>query len=254
MLLSTIKAFSVILKLMDILKNLNSKQRTAVETTEGPLLILAGPGSGKTRVLTHRLAYLIEKGISSKNILAVTFTNKAADEMKQRIKRLLKSKISMPFIGTFHSFCLRILRKEIDKLGYKKSFVIYDEEGLKGKKVLSTPRQPDRAIVETLKGMPKVTTFSHGTTVATNALLERKGEEVAFLVTKGFRDLLHIGRQKRPRLYDFHCARPEPVVGHSLCFEVLERLDKDGSVLLPLSEEEARIFAGKIKKLGIINK
>jgi DNA helicase-2/ATP-dependent DNA helicase PcrA len=112
----------------NILKDLNSKQKEAVETTEGPLLILAGPGSGKTRVLTHRLAYLIKKGISSRNILAVTFTNKAADEMKQRVKKLLAGKFLSPFIGTFHSFCLRILRKEIDKLNYKKTFVIYDEE------------------------------------------------------------------------------------------------------------------------------
>jgi len=113
---------------MDILKNLNPKQRDAVETTEGPLLILAGPGSGKTRVLTHRLAYLIKKGISPNNIGGVTFTNKAANEMRMRVIKLLGNNVSVPFIGTFHSFCLRILRKEIDKLGYKKTFVIYDEE------------------------------------------------------------------------------------------------------------------------------
>ena len=112
----------------DILKNLNSKQKEAVETLEGPLLILAGPGSGKTRVLTHRLAYLIKNGISSQNIGGLTFTNKAADEMKQRVKKLLGGKVVVPFIGTFHAFCLRILRKEIDKLNYKKNFVIYDEE------------------------------------------------------------------------------------------------------------------------------
>jgi len=112
----------------DILKNLNSKQKEAVETLEGPLLILAGPGSGKTRVLTHRLAYLIKNNIPPQNILAVTFTNKAADEMKQRVKKLLGSRMITPFIGTFHAFCLRILRKEINKLNYKKNFVIYDEE------------------------------------------------------------------------------------------------------------------------------
>lgn len=125
--LSTFK--SVKIKMMDdILKNLNSKQKEAVETLEGPLLILAGPGSGKTRVLTHRLAYLIKNGVSSQNIGGLTFTNKAADEMKQRVKKLLGGGVIAPFIGTFHAFCLRILRKEIDKLDYKKNFVIYDEE------------------------------------------------------------------------------------------------------------------------------
>jgi len=125
--LSTFK--SVKIRAMDdILKNLNSKQKEAVETLEGPLLILAGPGSGKTRVLTHRLAYLIKNNIPPQNILAVTFTNKAADEMKQRVKKLLGSRMITPFIGTFHAFCLRILRKEINKLNYKKNFVIYDEE------------------------------------------------------------------------------------------------------------------------------
>ena len=112
----------------EILKNLNPRQKEAVITTEGPVLILAGPGSGKTRVLTHRLAYLIKSGIPPANILAVTFTNKAADEMKSRVKKLVGKLSNLPFVGTFHSFCLRILRREIDKLGYKKSFVIYDED------------------------------------------------------------------------------------------------------------------------------
>jgi DNA helicase-2/ATP-dependent DNA helicase PcrA len=117
-----------------ILKNLNPKQRQAVEITEGPILILAGPGSGKTRVLTHRLAFLIETRFAEASarregipIMAVAFTNKAADEMRQRVKKLL-GKVSMPFIGTFHAFCLKVLRKEIDKLGHKKTFTIYDED------------------------------------------------------------------------------------------------------------------------------
>jgi DNA helicase-2/ATP-dependent DNA helicase PcrA len=96
--------------------------------TEGPLLILAGPGSGKTGVLTHRVAYLIQKGINPQNILAVTFTNKAAGEMRERVKKCLTPGIKhLPFIGTFHAFCLRILRKEIKNLGYKTNFIIYDE-------------------------------------------------------------------------------------------------------------------------------
>src|SRR3990170_2735 len=118
-----------------LIEKLNPAQREAVKTTEGPVLIIAGAGSGKTRSLTHRVAYLIkEKGISSQNILAVTFTNKAASEMRERIIRLLqnpkigKNKFSqnLPLIGTFHSVCVRILRQEIDKLGYKKSFSILD--------------------------------------------------------------------------------------------------------------------------------
>ncbi len=114
--------------MMDILKNLNLRQKEAVETTNGPILILAGPGSGKTRVLTHRLAYLIQLGIKPENILAVTFTNKAADEMKGRTLKLLANEYrKLPFIGTFHAFCLRILKKEIRNLDYKTNFIIYDE-------------------------------------------------------------------------------------------------------------------------------
>jgi DNA helicase-2/ATP-dependent DNA helicase PcrA len=114
--------------MMNILKNLNPRQKEAVETTAGPLLILAGPGSGKTRVLTHRIAHLIQCGINPENILAVTFTNKAADEMRQRVVNLLRNKVKMPFIGTFHAFCLRILRQEIKNLDYKSNFVIYDDD------------------------------------------------------------------------------------------------------------------------------
>jgi DNA helicase-2/ATP-dependent DNA helicase PcrA len=111
-----------------VLENLNPAQKMAVTAMNGPVLILAGPGSGKTRVLTHRLAYLIQQGIAAKNILAVTFTNKAADEMRMRTAKLLTLNLTLPFIGTFHAFCLKILRKEIDRLGYKKNFVIYDED------------------------------------------------------------------------------------------------------------------------------
>ena len=122
----------------DMLKNLNPRQKQAVEIINGPLLILAGPGSGKTKVLTHKIAYLIHKGINPKNILAVTFTNKAAEEMRERVVKLVSKQYAMPFtpldamrltgfIGTFHAFCLKILRKEIKNLGYKTSFIIYDE-------------------------------------------------------------------------------------------------------------------------------
>lgn len=118
---------------MDVLNSgeLNPAQRDAVSHLEGPLLILAGAGSGKTRVLTYRVAYLIQKGISYEQILAITFTNKAAEEMKERINRLVGPVAERMWVMTFHSFCARLLRQEIERLGYKKNFVLYDEEDSK---------------------------------------------------------------------------------------------------------------------------
>src|SRR5437773_548290 len=118
---------------MDLFASLNPQQAEAVKTADGPLLILAGAGSGKTRVITVRIAYLIaEKAVSPHNILAVTFTNKAAGEMRSRVEELLKGQKlkSAPLISTFHSLCVRILRQEIEQLdeGYKKSFTIYDTD------------------------------------------------------------------------------------------------------------------------------
>ncbi len=109
------------------LKGLNSKQIEAVKTINGPVLILAGAGSGKTKALTHRIAYLLEKEVSSNNILAITFTNKAAGEIKERVQKLIKSQ-KAPLMGTFHSLCVRILRVDADKIGYGKNFVIYDSD------------------------------------------------------------------------------------------------------------------------------
>ncbi|MEZ5425909.1 MAG: 3'-5' exonuclease [Pyrinomonadaceae bacterium] len=118
---------------MEILETLNPPQRRAVEQTDGPLLILAGAGSGKTRAITVRIAYLIaEKKVPPHNILAVTFTNKAAGEMRERVNQLLKGEKlrSAPLISTFHSLCVRILRQDIEALqeGYTKSFTIYDTD------------------------------------------------------------------------------------------------------------------------------
>lgn len=126
-----------------LLKHLNPDQAKAVTTTDGPVLILAGAGSGKTRVLTYKVAYLIlEKSVPAENILMVTFTNKAANEMKERIMKLLKtnkvggakqdpSKTDLPFAGTFHSFCAKILRREGRFIDIPPSFVIYDEQDQK---------------------------------------------------------------------------------------------------------------------------
>ena len=110
-----------------ILKNLNKAQKKAVKHKNGPELVLAGAGSGKTRVLTRRIGYLINHyDVSAYNILAVTFTNKAANEMKERVKEMVGGVNSSLWVSTFHSFCVRILRREAEKLGYNKNFVIFD--------------------------------------------------------------------------------------------------------------------------------
>ncbi len=110
------------------LNALNPQQRAAVEQTEGPLLVLAGAGSGKTRVLTYRVAYLMEKGVAPWHILAITFTNKAAREMADRVHALAGEASEDAWISTFHACCARILRRDIEKLGYKRQFAIYDED------------------------------------------------------------------------------------------------------------------------------
>ena len=114
--------------MQDILSDLNDKQYEAVINTEGPNLIIAGAGSGKTKVLTHKIAYLInEKGVKPWNILAITFTNKAANEMKQRIESILGGQNTNDmWVGTFHAICVRILRKFIDRIGFDSSFIIFD--------------------------------------------------------------------------------------------------------------------------------
>ena len=134
----------------ELFTGLNDRQREAVECTEGPLLVIAGAGSGKTKALTHRIAYLIqEKGVSPWNILAVTFTNKAAKEMKERVAKLIGAKVqpgwmeergmgentgagagtraaALPVMGTFHSVCVKLLRKYAHLIGYENQFTIYD--------------------------------------------------------------------------------------------------------------------------------
>ena len=111
----------------NLLEELNPKQQEAVRETEGPCLVIAGAGSGKTKVLTYKIAYLLEeKNVKPWNILAITFTNKAANEMKQRVQAIVGDAIDDIWLGTFHSMCVRILRKFIDRIGYTTSFVIFD--------------------------------------------------------------------------------------------------------------------------------
>ncbi len=113
---------------MDLLQELNPMQQEAVLCKEGPLLLLAGAGSGKTRVLTHRIAYLIQNGVRPCDILAITFTNKASKEMRLRVNDLVESGAENVWVSTFHSMCVRILRKDIEKIGYERNFSIYDSD------------------------------------------------------------------------------------------------------------------------------
>lgn len=118
---------------MSIYDTLNERQRQAVMQTDGPVLILAGAGSGKTRVLTHRVAYLIDRaGVAPYHILAITFTNKAAGEMRERVDKIVGFGAEQIWVSTFHSTCVRILRRYIDRLGYDNHFTIYDTDDQKG--------------------------------------------------------------------------------------------------------------------------
>ncbi|MGZ8538672.1 MAG: UvrD-helicase domain-containing protein, partial [Flavisolibacter sp.] len=116
----------------DYLTGLNERQREAVLNTDGPLMIVAGAGSGKTKVLTTRIAHLMQKGVDAFNILALTFTNKAAAEMKERVEHILGNREARNlYIGTFHSVFARILRSEAPRIGYPNSFTIYDTDDAK---------------------------------------------------------------------------------------------------------------------------
>ncbi len=132
---------------MDILAGLNPQQRIAVEHGRGPALVLAGAGSGKTRVIAHRIAHLIRNAAARpENILAVTFTNKAAKEMRERVQKILgTTRTAEPLISTFHSFCVRLLRRDIHRLGYKRDFSIYDADDQKRlvKRILEENGKPD---------------------------------------------------------------------------------------------------------------
>ncbi len=136
---------------MGLLDELNEKQYEAVTGTEGPYLVIAGAGSGKTKVLTHKIAYLIEeKNVKPWNILAITFTNKAANEMKERVQNLIGDIATDMWIGTFHSICVRILRKFIDRIGFTSSFVIFDTSDQKTliKQILKSMNLDDKIFTD----------------------------------------------------------------------------------------------------------
>ena len=116
---------------MNVLEGLNKAQIQAVQSDGGPMMVIAGAGSGKTKVLTHRIAFLIENGVDPFNILSLTFTNKAAKEMKERIEKIVGLDAKNIWMGTFHSVFAKILRYEADKLGYPSNFTIYDTDDSK---------------------------------------------------------------------------------------------------------------------------
>ena len=135
----------------ELLNGLNDKQYEAVVNTEGPSLVIAGAGSGKTKVLTHKIAYLMKgKNVAPWNILAITFTNKAANEMKERVEKLVGDIAKEMWIGTFHSICVRILRKTIDRLGFDSSFIIFDTSDQKTlvKKILKKEEIDDKLFTD----------------------------------------------------------------------------------------------------------
>ena len=134
----------------ELINGLNDKQKEAVLATDGPCLVIAGAGSGKTKVLTHKIAYDIESGIKPWNILAITFTNKAANEMKERIEKLIGDATKDLWMGTFHSICVRILRRYIDRIGYKTDFVIFDTSDQKTliKECLKTLKVDDKIFTD----------------------------------------------------------------------------------------------------------
>jgi DNA helicase-2/ATP-dependent DNA helicase PcrA len=154
---------------MSLFDDLNARQREAVLATEGPVLVLAGAGTGKTRVITYRIAHLVEQGVPGGAILAVTFTNKAADQMKERVADLLRRAGHDPghlWISTFHSFCARLLRREAPRLGFRRDFAIYDEEDQAAAVKLAFSEIEETERTETVRALLEGISFAknHGIT------------------------------------------------------------------------------------------
>ena len=140
--------------ILDWFNKLNAEQKVAVETTDGPLLVLSGAGTGKTRVLTSRIAYIIQNGLAMPwQILAVTFTNKAANEMKSRIKKMIGDNVDSLWIGTFHAVGLKILKRYTELAGLKPNFIIFDEND---QKLLIKKVMEEDLMIDTKKWSPAI--------------------------------------------------------------------------------------------------
>ena len=222
-----------------IFATLNPEQKRAVETLKGPLLILAGAGSGKTRTITHRIANLISQGVPAWQILAVTFTNKAANELKERIARILhistgndpsptvtpnpdsRPHHSLPLSGTFHSICVRILRRDIEAIGRNKTFVIYDTDDQE--KLMLSVLKDMKIVPEELK--PK-TAISHVSAWKSEAVTVDQARRAAATYTHQRMAEIYGNYQKKLReanALDFDDLLLETVRLFTECPQILER-------------------------------
>ena len=178
----------------ELLNELNPRQREAVEQAEGPCLVIAGAGSGKTKVLTYKISYLMQvKGVKPWNILAITFTNKAANEMKERVERLASDAINDIWLGTFHSICVRILRKYIDRLGFDHSFLIFDT---------SDQRTLIKECMKALKEGKKLYIFPEGTRLKDESkILGEIKSGLAMIAIKTKTPILTVWHERKPKAF-----------------------------------------------------